>query len=108
MGSYHQLRFIRAVEALDIVDDAGDGAMVLHHFLVVAAALVRRARFNGVADLDINLDVSSHVGVGLEKGGVLLQKILVFEVLLERPSSHIDLFTLLFDFVFKLSLLQRF
>lgn len=102
-----KLRVLIANEGVDVVDDFGDGVVVLHHFLVVAAALVWSPGFNNSADLKIDFDDPAHHVVRFEQGCVLFQELLVLDVLLERPCPDIEHFLLLFQLIQPLSSLEK-
>jgi hypothetical protein len=59
---------VRVVQAEtgDVVDNFAYGVVVLDHFLMVAAALVRGARLDGFADEFVYLGVAAVLLAGVE------------------------------------------
>lgn len=91
----------------DVLDDVGHSLVVLHHFLVVAATLVRRARAHLPTDHHVDLRLPPDGRVCLEEVEVLFEEGLVPEVLLEQPVADVDNLPLLFDLIQAPSLVQH-
>ena len=101
------LRFLVSNEGIDVFDDFGDGVVVLHHFLVMASALIGGPCFNSSANLKVDFDDPAHHVICFKQMGIFLQKFLVFDVLLECPCAYVEHFLFLLDFIQALSSLEE-
>lgn len=85
------LPYLRLLHAApDMCNDGGDVTMVLHHLLMVAAALIRGAGLDPKTHEDVDLEETTIAVAALEEPAVCLQEAHIGCVLIDVPQREIE------------------